>query len=62
MEVLKNTHVESLLLNFEPFSKKQSSVILLWDIQRSSPYTSEIGSLLLAYALEISILSFGAKD
>ena len=58
----ENTHVESLLLNSEQFSKKQSSVILLWHIQRSSPYTSEIGALSLAYALEISILSFGVED
>jgi hypothetical protein len=62
MHALKNTPVESLLLNSEPFSKKQSSAILLWDIQWSSPYTSEFGALLLAYALEISILSFGVED
>jgi hypothetical protein len=62
MDALKNTPVESFLLNSEQFSKKQSSFILLWHIQRSSPYTSEIGSLLMAYALEISILSFGVED
>jgi hypothetical protein len=62
MDALKNTPVESLLLNSEQFSKKQSSIILLWHIQRSSPYTLEIGALLLAYALEISILSFGVED
>jgi hypothetical protein len=62
MDALKNTHVESLLLNSKQFSKKQSSVILFWHIQRSSPYTSGIGAWLLAYALEISILSFGVED
>jgi hypothetical protein len=41
----ENTPVESLLLNSKQFSKKQSSVILLWHIQRSSPYTSDIGAL-----------------
>jgi hypothetical protein len=58
----ENTPIESLLLNSEQFSKKQSSVILLWHIQRSSPYTSEIDALSLTYALEISILSFGVED
>jgi hypothetical protein len=58
----ENTPVESLLLNSTQFSKKQSYVILLWHIQWSSPYTSEIDALSLAYALEISILSFGVED
>jgi hypothetical protein len=62
MDALKNTPVESLLLNSEQFSKKQSSIILLWHIKWSSPYTSGIGALFLAYALEINILSFGVED
>jgi hypothetical protein len=62
MDALKNTPVELLLLNSKQFSKKQSSIILLWHIQWSSPYTSGIGALLLAYALAIIILFFGVDD
>jgi hypothetical protein len=49
-------------MNSEWLSKKQSSVVLLWYIQRSSSHASEISALSSACALEISILSFGVKD
>jgi hypothetical protein len=52
----------TLLLNSEWLRKKQSSIVLLWCLQRSSSHVSEIGALSSAYALEINILSFGVKN
>jgi hypothetical protein len=52
----------TLLLNSEWLSKKQSSRVLLWCIQRSSSHASEIGALSSTYALEINILSFRVKN
>jgi hypothetical protein len=52
----------TLLMNSEWLSKKQSFVVLLWYIQRSSSHASETDAPSSAYALEINILSFGVKD
>jgi hypothetical protein len=58
----KGAPVERCFWTLNDSVKKQSSVVILWYIQWSSPYASEIGTLSPAYALEINILSFGVKD